>query len=937
MTDLPILGYKRHSPPVLKDKLGARDAVLSARKSGSVPPEEKYLTDELQRIENSLDTNSQQTRTVNDGVIEVKQTVIDLTETVETNASTASAAITTEATLRVSADEALAQLNTDLTATVASNASTGAAALATELIVRAEADSALASSLATLSATVSTGDASNASAITTEQTARANADESLTQISNTQRALFGAAVSDNWDSTVEYTGSTIVVGSNTVGTGDDVVYGGFIYRCKDTHTNQVPPNTLYWDRVDTVDAKVSAAVLIESTARSTADTAQAATSTALSGRVSTLENDGTNADAIAVNASDIVDINDLIVTNEGAAAERFQLTAARFGITVADTYDNARTYQVGEEAIYSTILYRCKAITSGNLPTNTLYWDFQQLVPAAISAAVQTETTARTTADTALANNSTVISGRVTTLENDTTNADAIAVNASDIVDIEEVIVTNESATAERFQLTAARLGITVADTYDSAREYQVGEEAIHSAILYRCTAITTGNVPTDTSYWSFQELVPAAIAAAVQVETNARATAEEATAEQIVLTAARIGVAVSDTYNSTRTYQIGEEAVYSSSLYRCKAITTGNLPTNTSYWDLQELVTEAITAAVLVESAARVSADGTLLGSVNSAIASAATAQSTADGKIDTFYQDDAPSSASVGDLWFDTNDGNTIYRHDGSNWVAAPDSDIALAISNAAGAQNTADGKVASFYQNEPPTAEGTGDLWVDTNDGNKLYRWSGSTWTVVQDTSIPALEARYGVALNANGYITGFSQNNDGTTGSFKIIADDFRIIDPSDTIGEPGTQVFSVINGIVTMGTAHIGNLSIGTGKLEDNAATVLSTTELASAVTLSTTSLVLLMTLSFTGSVAAAEVHATFTASGSGSNTIRLHYYHNDVFKVARYKQYDGTTITLPITTTSGANTIKVYGQLYTTGLGSASINEGYVRCLETKK
>jgi len=794
MADLPILGYKRHSPPVLKDKLGARDAVLSARKSGSVPPEEKYLTDELQRIENSLDTNSQQTRTVNDGVVEVKQTVIDLSETVETNASTASAAITQEATLRVSADEALAQLNTNLTATVATNASTGAAALASEQIVRATADSALASNLTTLSATVSTGDASNAAAITAEQTARANADESLTLISNTQRALFGAAVSDNWDSTVEYTGSTIVVGNNTVGTGDDVVYGGFIYRCKDTHTNKVPPNTLYWDRVDTVDAKVAAAVLIESTARSTADTAQAATSTALSGRVSTLENDTTNADAISVNAADIVDANELIVTNESATAERFGLTAARFGITVADTYDNARTYQVGEEAIYSTILYRCKAITSGNLPTNTLYWDFQQLVPAAISAAVQTETTARTTADTALANDITTLSATVTS--GDSTNA------------------------------------------------------------------------------------------AAITSEATARATADTSLASDIT------------TLTST---------------------------------------VNGVSASVTTEASTRASADTALLGSVNSAIASAANAQSTADGKIDTFYQDDAPSGVSTGDLWFDTDDGNTLYRYSGTAWVVATDSDLATAISNAATAQSTADGKVATFYQDDAPTAEGTGDLWVDTNDGNKLYRWSGSTWTVVQDTSIPALEARYGVALNANGYITGFSQNNDGTTGSFKIIADDFRIIDPSDTIGEPGTQVFSVINGVVTMGTAHIGNLSIGTGKLEDNAATVLSTAELASAVTLSTTSLVLLMTLSFTGSVAAAEVHATFTASGSGSNTIRLHYYHNDVFKVARYKQYDGTTITLPITTTSGANTIKVYGQLYTTGLGSASINEGYVRCLETKK
>lgn len=724
MSQLPILGYKRHSPPVLKDKLGARDAVLSARKSGSVPPEEKYLTGELQRIENSLDTNNQQTRTVNDGVVEVKQTVIDLTETVETNASTTSAAITTEATLRVSADEALTQLNTDLTATVATNASTGAAALATEQTTRATADSALSSSLATLSATVSTGDTSNAAAITAEQTARANADESLTLISNTQRALFGATVSDNWDSTVEYTGSTTVVGSNTVGTGDDVVYGGFIYRCKLTHTNQVPPNTLYWDRVDTVDAKVSAAVLIESTARSTADSAQAATSTALSGRVSTLENDTTDADAIAVNAADIVDTNELIVSNESATAERFELTAARFGITVADTYDNARTYQVGEEAIYSTILYRCKAITSGNLPTNTLYWDFQQLVPAAISAAVQTETTARTTADTALANTSKAISGRVTTLENDTTDAVAIAVNASDIVDIEKVMVTNESATAEKFQLTAARLGITVADTYDSAREYQVGEEAIHSAILYRCTAITTGNVPTDTSYWSFQELVPAAIAAAVGVET-----------------------------------------------------------------------------------AARVAADGTLL---------------------------------------------------------------------------------------------------------------------------------TKYGVALNSNGYITGFSQNNDGTTGSFKIIADDFRIIDPSATAGATGDQVFSVINGVVTMNTAHIGNLSIDTGKMVDNAITTVATAGYGttSGVVVGTTEMTLL-TINFTGTGSTAEVVGNVGVGGQPTGLF-IQYYLNGTAVSVRNFAYGGVHV-FQCTTAVGSNSLVMKGYKLFSSQGNAYVAPAYMRILELKK
>ena len=74
---------------------------------------------------------------------------------------------------------------------------------------------------------------------------------------------------------------------------------------------------------------------------------------------------------------------------------------------------------------------------------------------------------------------------------------------------------------------------------------------------------------------------------------------------------------------------------------------------------------------------------------------------------------------------------------------------------------------------------------------------------------------LEAKYGVSLNSNGYITGFSQNNNGTTGTFKILADKFTIIDPAAAgSGLAGTQVFDITNGIVTMEAAHIKNLTVG---------------------------------------------------------------------------------------------------------------------------
>lgn len=123
----------------------------------------------------------------------------------------------------------------------------------------------------------------------------------------------------------------------------------------------------------------------------------------------------------------------------------------------------------------------------------------------------------------------------------------------------------------------------------------------------------------------------------------------------------------------------------------------------------------------------------GTTYDDIQQALSDAATAQATADGKIVSFWQTSAPTSGmNEGDIWFDTDDGNHAYRYSGTAWEDAKDSDIAQALSDAATAQSTADGKVTTFYQTSAPTAEGVGDLWVDTDDNNKLYRWNGSDWS-------------------------------------------------------------------------------------------------------------------------------------------------------------------------------------------------------------
>ncbi len=118
---------------------------------------------------------------------------------------------------------------------------------------------------------------------------------------------------------------------------------------------------------------------------------------------------------------------------------------------------------------------------------------------------------------------------------------------------------------------------------------------------------------------------------------------------------------------------------------------------------------------------------------------AAAQDAQVTADGKIESFWQPEAPTNAAEGDIWFDTNDGNKVYRWSGTAWVASQDSGIAQALEAAATAQGTADAKARIYYQAAQPTELGAadqGDLWCDTDSNYELYAWTGSAWQLAQD---------------------------------------------------------------------------------------------------------------------------------------------------------------------------------------------------------
>lgn len=126
---------------------------------------------------------------------------------------------------------------------------------------------------------------------------------------------------------------------------------------------------------------------------------------------------------------------------------------------------------------------------------------------------------------------------------------------------------------------------------------------------------------------------------------------------------------------------------------------------------------------------------------SISAANALAQSAKNTADGKITTFYAASTatPTATTVGDLWIKTDDGNSLWRWNGSAWVSVDNADIQSALTAAGTAQATADSKVITFAQASTPTATDIGDIWIDTDDSNRMYRWNGTAWVDVHDPKI------------------------------------------------------------------------------------------------------------------------------------------------------------------------------------------------------
>ena len=220
------------------------------------------------------------------------------------------------------------------------------------------------------------------------------------------------------------------------------------------------------------------------------------------------------------------------------------------------------------------------------------------------------------------------------------------------------------------------------------------------------------------------------------------------------------------------------------------------------------------------------ISSNATAISDESTARATAITQLSAIVGnKAKTFVQTNAPTSTGsytlvAGDLWIDSNDSNKLYRYSGSGWVNVHDT--------------TNDSKPTVFTSASAPTANNTGDFWFDSDDSFKQYRWSGAAWVLVRDvttsasvtslsTAVSDIEgnaaASYVLQVNTNGAVAGMVIESN-ASGGVSSSAIQFQADRFAIWDGSGASSSNSVAPFIVDSGIVYIDTARIKDGSIQN---------------------------------------------------------------------------------------------------------------------
>ena len=140
---------------------------------------------------------------------------------------------------------------------------------------------------------------------------------------------------------------------------------------------------------------------------------------------------------------------------------------------------------------------------------------------------------------------------------------------------------------------------MNIAAEYDETASYSKGDYCIYQNAAYRCikaSGTTTGTfVAAD---WTQIKVLAEVKANTENIDLkqnsndNSLATVAKTVAGAINENKSVIGYSY-DEYDSTSAYSTGDLCLYNNVLYKAKQATTGNLPTNTTYWESMSIADE--------------------------------------------------------------------------------------------------------------------------------------------------------------------------------------------------------------------------------------------------------------------------------------------------------------------------------------------------------
>jgi hypothetical protein len=321
--------------------------------------------------------------------------------------------------------------------------------------------------------------------------------------------------------------------------------------------------------------------------------------------------------------------------------------------------------------------------------------------------------------------------------------------------------------------------------------------------------------------------------------------------------------------------------------------------------------------------------------------------------GKNHIYRQPTAPDGTAFplteGDVWFDTDDGNKQYYWTGTAWVSVQDAGIAAAEAGAAAAtaaaaaassaaasataaaaaaaaaataaQTTADGKNRIYRQTTMPTTGpfAEGDLWFDTDDDNKFYRYTAGAFAAftLGNEALASLSANKLTAGTIDASVITVSNINAGNISTGNLNAD--RIQAASITGAKLVAGTIEAVS--IAANTITGAKLAVGTIEAVSIAAGTITGTKIAAG-TITASNIA-------TATITATQIAGgTITADEIAANTITALEIEAGSITVDRLSA--GTLTAFTLRTSSGARRVTVSASTNSISFTESSTTVGHV-------